>query len=370
MGYGKTAITLGLIAAAPNVNGDPPAIPDHLKHSLLRTNATIVIVPTHLMGQWPKEISKFLGTTQVIVTIKDMSQLNKLTVNDILRADIVIVNFNFFSSDKYFPRLARFAGVDTTSLPKGNKGGRHFDDVYNQCLIGLRNRVAAHREDWSTAFDEIEKDAKHHETPAADGHVRLDGKKSVYKSVSEDQAKVSGTASMAKTKSLASAKASGVDVDPWDLRSSKVKKDIKNMKCPPLEMFFWNRVVVDEFTYLLEKADRARAQSLVLGLKSSFIWGLSATPPHETFNNIKGLASLMGVHLGIDEVLPGASSKPRGGSKEDEETSASEKFSSLMEIRSMQWHERRHRIGQKFLDRFVRQVRPGKCRISLSRLVL
>jgi hypothetical protein len=127
------------------------------------------------------------------------------------------------------------------------------------------------------------------------------------------------------------------------------------MKSPPLEMFFWDRVIVDEFTYLLEKADRARVQSLVLGLNSSYRWAHLAMLLHETFDDIKSLASLMGIHLGINEPLPGVLSKKRGGSKEDQETSVSEKFSSLLEVRSMQWHERRHRLGQEFLNKFVCQ---------------
>ena len=40
-----------------------------------------------------------------------------------------------------------------------------------------------------------------------------------------------------------------VDKDPWGLRSGEVKRNWEKMKCPPLEMFKWRRVVVDEFTY-------------------------------------------------------------------------------------------------------------------------
>jgi len=337
------------------VNGDPPTMPAEFTQSFFHTKATLVVVPAHLMSQWPKECSKFLGSTKTVIVIKDMNNFNKITVDQILRADIVIVNFNVLCNDKYFHRLARFAGVDNGSLPKGGKGGRHFDAVYRECLIGVGNRIAANREDWTTAFLGIEKDAERHESLAEDGHLRLDGKKSVYKSVSEEQAKA-GTSKGTKTKTSSKAKASATDIDPWGLQTNNVKKDIKNMKCPLLEMFFWNRLVVDEFTYLLEKVDRACVQSVVQGLKSSFRWGLSATPAHENFNDIKALASLLGIHLGIDETLPGGLLKKRGGSsKEEQETSASEKFSSLLEIRSMQWHERRHAVAQSFLERFVRQ---------------
>ena len=38
--------------------------------------------------------------------------------------------------------------------------------------------------------------------------------------------------------------------DPWKLGSSAAKKDWREMRSPPLEMFAWKRVVTDEFTYL------------------------------------------------------------------------------------------------------------------------
>lgn len=204
-----------------------------------------------------------------------------------------------------------------------------------------------HRDDCSALFDEIEQDARRHESRATkEEHLRLDSKKAVYKSVSEEQAKASGS-TVKDVKTSTKTKMSAADIDPWNLKSAK---DFKKMQCPPLEMFFWQRLVIDEFTYLREKADRARVQSVAIGLKSSFRWALSATPAHETFSDIRGLAALLGIHLGIDEDLPGEKNK-----KDDQETPRSEKFSSLLEIRSVQWHEKRHLIAQSFLNRFVRQ---------------
>ena len=67
---------------------------------------------------------------------------------------------------------------------------------------------------------------------------------------------------------------------------------------------------------------------------------------------------LLGVHLGIDEVLPGTKTGGRGAgarSESNREKTASEKFAGLLEMRSVYWHERRHRHAQAFLDKFVRQ---------------
>lgn len=380
VGYGKTAISLGLIDAAPSVNGPPPSPPTEFKRSHMFSAATLIIVPSHLMGQWPKETTKFLDSTKKVCVIRDMSSFNSLTVGTIREADIVIVNFTVLSSSRYFARLARLSGVNTGSLPSGGKtGGRHFNAVYNECTSGLETRVASMKDDCSVVFSKIEEDAYNHtmkERDATEG-VRLDGKKAVYKNVLEGATKEEVTKEEAgvfepvepSTDKVPAAtgtnsttgrklRKDGVndqilkaERDPWGLSSSHVGKDMSKMKCPPLEMFFWNRVVVDEFHYLADKADRGRVLTLVLALKSSFRWCLSGTPPHANFNDTLILAKLLGIHLGIDAPLPGEKVSKR---KETEKTEM-EEFESLLEIRSIQWHERRHRVGQEFLNRFVRQ---------------
>jgi SNF2 family DNA or RNA helicase len=103
----------------------------------------------------------------------------------------------------------------------------------------------------------------------------------------------------------------------------------------------------------LAEKNRERVLTLVTRLKSTFRWCLSGTPRHGNFNDIQRLASLLGTHLGVDESLPGAKfTKVRQVGKE---TTGLESLSHFLEVRSMQWHERRHRLGQEFLDRFVRQ---------------
>jgi len=370
VGYGKTAITLGLIDAAE----EPKVAPKELLEGFMHTKATLVIVPAHLMSQWPKEIEKFLGTQIRKVVVKDMSSFNNLTVADVQNADIVIVNFTVLSSDKYFARLARLAGVNVNSVPKGGKtGGRHFDTVYKECLTGLGKRVSSMEEEGiSDVFDGIEDDAYMHANTELEEKataMRLDGKKAVYKSVSEDQSKVeAGSANTNGSKKINAKNSSGSglrkdgvndkldkkDRDPWGLGSSTVKKDLGKMKCPPLEMFFWNRLVVDEFHYLADKKDRGRVLTLACGLHSSFRWCLSGTPPHQNFDDVQSLANLLGIHLGVKELLPGTKLTKRGGPRGEQ--SGLERLSEYLEMRTMAWHERRHsQVAQAFLNRFVRQ---------------
>lgn len=261
---GKTAITLGLIDAASQVNGAPQGAPKEFQDKLFETNATLVIIPTHLMGQWPSEIRKFLGDSKTVITIKDMTSFNKITVKDIEDADIVLVNFTVLSNEKYFQRLARLTGVNGRSLPSGGgkAGDGRFNEVYGSCVRNLEGRVRQLKEDASSVYSDIENDARLHlETEeSAEAGVRLDGKKAVYKNVSEEQTKVQDEAAKSassasssekeKKKSDSSEKLGVKDLDPWDLSSSQVKRDVGGMKCPPLEMFHWNRLVVDEFHYM------------------------------------------------------------------------------------------------------------------------
>lgn len=75
-------------------------------------------------------------------------------------------------------------------------------------------------------------------------------------------------------------------------------------------------------------------------------------PVAQTFDDIKLLSNLLNVHLGIDEALPGT--KNRGKLKGNENTAA-ECFANFMEVKSIQWHERRRAKAQDFLNAFVRQ---------------
>ena len=351
VGYGKTAITLGLIRASVEVNGEPEPPPLEFKEQYIYTRATLVIVPAHLMGQWPREIEKFLGKKVKVCVIKDMTSFNNLSVDEVMEADIVVANFGVLSGEKYFQRLGRLSGIDPETLPtNGKTGGRHFDAVYNQCLTGLMRRVSIIRNDCPSAYKSIDEDAKNNASNSNGDSVRLDKKKAVYKNVSAEQAK-NGVHAKKKKGPAVVAKA---DQDPWDLKNSKVQGNYKKMKCPPLEMFFWKRLVVDEFHYLADKADRARVLTLVLGLKSTFRWCLSGTPPHANFDDAQQLANLLGIHLGKDELLPGTKTNRRGAKSSEGQTEL-EKFSNLLETKSMQWHERRHELGQAFFDRFVRQ---------------
>ncbi|CAN0216672.1 unnamed protein product, partial [Phaeothamnion confervicola] len=139
--------------------------------------------------------------------------------------------------------------------------------------------------------------------------------------------------------------------DPWGLGkigagagggSSGWKKVLHG---PPLEMFNWHRVVVDEYTYVELSRERDRT-AIKRGLTGTHRWCLSGTPAIADFAGVKGMAEFLGAHLGVDDA-PTAYKK--------EEQTGAEQFAYFRDKPTAAWHARRHALAQVFLDRFVRQ---------------
>lgn len=92
------------------------------------------------------------------------------------------------------------------------------------------------------------------------------------------------------------------DTDPWKLETTAVKKDWTQARAPPLEVFHFSRIVVDEYTYLSGKV-----HSMVTKLTGDRRWVLSGTPPIHDFGSVKTIAAHLNIHLGIDDSGEGRS---------------------------------------------------------------
>ena len=77
-------------------------------------------------------------------------------------------------------------------------------------------------------------------------------------------------------------------------------------------------------------------------------------PTTRSFDDVKGIAAYLGVHLGASNpvVLTKKGDRPTDSRKE---LSKSELFQEFLEAKSQSWHARRQDVAQRFLDRFVRQ---------------
>lgn len=147
VGYGKTAITLGLVdCASKSVREGPRPPKEHLRGKIY-VRGTLIVVPPHLTRQWGSEIKKFTGDHFEVVIISTASSLNSLTIQEVQDADIVIVASNLFHSGVYLSNLEAFAAGGT--LP--NQDGRFFNARLDIVLSSLRDQVERLRTDGSEA---------------------------------------------------------------------------------------------------------------------------------------------------------------------------------------------------------------------------
>ncbi|KAG6836770.1 hypothetical protein H0H93_003548 [Arthromyces matolae] len=143
------------------------------------------------------------------------------------------------------------------------------------------------------------------------------------------------------------AKKKRVDSDPWKLTTPAVQKDWTSMKAPPLEMFHWGRIVVDEYTYL-----EGKVHTLVTKVTADRRWVLSGTPPIHDFGAVKTIAAFLNIHLGVDDDAEGKSAELK---RRRREQTAVEQFHSFREVHTLEWHGNRVRLAQGFLDQYLRQ---------------
>lgn len=313
VGFGKTALAVAVVAG----NKGLPAVESQYAHP---TAATLVLVPSQLMKQWPEEINKFCPTLRVVV-VKTVADLNNLTVRTVEQADVVVVNTTVLRSPTYFARLSQIAGVRELK----QDSPRHFAAAYEEAVRALEGVLGDVKEGSLRDF-----------RVAADENVsvvsnRMKGAK-LLKSTER-----AGGEGMTFVEAL-DKEDDKKQTQPFDFFPAA--DDFQSMRSPPLEMFHWKRIVIDEFTYL-QDFDYCVSKAIVAENK----WCLSGTPPLSDFNDVKTSAALLGVNLGVDDLSH--------LSKRD--VTKVESFHFYREERSESWKRRRNFLAQKYLNKFARQ---------------
>ena len=136
VGYGKTAITLGLIDCTSKIVRNEFAKQDRIPGKI-PVKGTLIVVPPHLTKQWHSEVKKFTGSRFKVLVITTVSNLNGAQIEDVQDADIIVVASNIFKSNVYLDNLQLLSGAG--ELPA--KDGRHFNAQLQKILSGLRTQV-------------------------------------------------------------------------------------------------------------------------------------------------------------------------------------------------------------------------------------
>ena len=136
VGYGKTAITLGLIDCTSKIVANEfkkrTKIPGKI-----HVKGTLIIVPPHLTRQWDSEVKKFTKKHFKVFVISSVADLNRTKIEDVQEADIIVVASNIFKSNVYLDNLQALAGAG--ELPA--KEGRHFNAQLEKSLDSLKEQV-------------------------------------------------------------------------------------------------------------------------------------------------------------------------------------------------------------------------------------
>ncbi|GAA6053725.1 hypothetical protein JCM3770_003185 [Rhodotorula araucariae] len=338
VGYGKTAITIALIAAQRDKDAKLPEQTDRVP-----LKATLVVVPKHLFGQWGTEIKKFTGSGLSFIAIDNVNKMKQYTVEDFQAADVVIIAQSILQSDRFWPYTADFA-ASQVDIKTDKKAGRYFRHCVAETMDALGEQVQRLADEGSkAAFKAVEKARENRFNVSADEEYIPLSRKKANKSDKNANPKFKAPP---KPK-LGREGAAKIETDPWGLQDKQVRNDWTKLQGPPLAMFLWARVVLDEFSYI-DGADLVGFHTC----RGRSRWILSGTPPLRDFSEVKSIASLLNVHLGINDDSEGVADAVK---TRNSEATMAEKFRSYCDVRTRAWHIRRDQVAQRFLDQYARQ---------------
>lgn len=343
IGYGKTACTIGLIDCTAT---DPfPRVPAPFK-GLLPSRATLVLAPTNLHAQWLAEIEKFTGASLKVISVPTCAALKRVSPQEIMEADVVVATYRLFYSNAYMHRLQEVArevkkdfvfpsmfGGERHSRrqnasPEWAKAYRQVFDLLPRWAKKLRTPSAtdpvtplrpggrSQHQPASPATTEKSNGpvevSSQIATPLADQRKRVSSKLELGASAEEMSSSMAPaedapTSSQLKRRRVSRKQRVAMPETPVPDASAAWRGLLdgggwsSHAHYVPLEVFWWRRVVCDEFHELLSRYPPA--QIAVELFHAEYKWGLSGTPPCQTLVQIRKAAGFFGVQ--IPTTLPG-----------------------------------------------------------------
>ena len=140
-------------------------------------------------------------------------------------------------------------------------------------------------------------------------------------------------------------------------------KNWSDMKGIVFELFRFARIVNDEYTFYPSNLHGA-----LKSLNAPRKWLLSGTPRHSTFSDIRTMAGLMGVNLGVLDDATGIYPSDYSVITRIDKSEA-ENFRAYGYVYTMAWHGMRHQHAQTFLDQFVRQNMPKISKLPVQQSI-
>ncbi|KAF3392836.1 hypothetical protein F1880_008744 [Penicillium rolfsii] len=141
VGYGKTAIILGLIDTQYQQDCNR-LLQSSQVPGQIAIRATLLVVPYNVFQQWAEEIKKFLAVRYKLLRIPNTKALSKISVKQMREADIILVPWSLYNSSTYYEIMRYFTG--TPKVPQ--KPGRSFDSWFRDANKSLRQVVQVMQE--------------------------------------------------------------------------------------------------------------------------------------------------------------------------------------------------------------------------------
>ncbi|KAI6843258.1 hypothetical protein KC332_g9872 [Hortaea werneckii] len=338
-GFGKTMTSIALVQAQLKDQSKEQIISElkerqskaHACRGLIPSSATVIVCPGTLVQQWYDEIKEELKDTKGVITIHSHRDLSRHTISDFAAAKIVIVNRSLFSSEPYPERVAAFVGMPGPA----NSQGR----AYAQWLSCARKQIPDHlevlQERGVRKLKELLVETYGNAVQSDDLQAIAPSRRLRGKEYLQSQGKKGKKEQNDSKKSSSKPAASQVD--------------LSNIDRPLFEMFYFNRLIVDEFHEY-----NATEYAAITALKADKRWGLSATPAIDDFYDIAQMAGFLGVPLRIGSDAKGIM-KSNNIAKLRKELTDFERFDAMRSMPSSALHARIHEMDQQFLDTFVRR---------------
>jgi site-specific DNA-cytosine methylase len=352
--FGKTVTTIALLQSEFQQHSPEDLLNQDVHTSdtfpLEVLSATLIVCPPHLARQWRSEMEDFLGPTLFeqyhVLLIESFSDLQEKTMDDFKKARAIILSWSVLFDDKYISHLGHFA-----AMPKpATKSGSGFDAWMRKATAVLPERLDALRSEGLAGFKvstaKLLKDRLSHPEFKETVPIKLQHG-AQYESFDAIQNAAARSAA---------AKAKKIRGKPETKSTASEVNDV----VPLLHLFRFNRIVVDEYHYLLndKSGQNYPAHVGVKVISALKRWVLSGTPALSNFSDVNEIASFLGVKLGRNVFGDGATITPFEKKLRDEQTEV-QKFLMRTEIMSQQWHEARHERAQEFLNLFVRKNKPS-----------